>query len=158
MPRAVSAGFLQSVFSQDTEEVFLTLLKIEHADLDEIIYLVNNSEDVVHDGQTYTAFPFEMDLPDETDGSFSRMTILLDNAGLDYVEAFRSISGPADVTMSLVLASDPDVVECGPFRFLSRGAAMSADEIRLELSYEDILNEPFPGDIMSPGSVPGIFA
>ncbi len=62
---ALSDALKQAAFLQDTDEVFLALLTIAHADISPSIRVVNNTENITSNGNLFTAFPFDIQLPDE---------------------------------------------------------------------------------------------
>ena len=53
MPR--SQDFIRSAFAQETEDVWLVLLTISHADLSEDIRVVNNTVNITSRGLMFTA-------------------------------------------------------------------------------------------------------
>ena len=63
MARTVSATLEAAVYEQETNEIFHILLEIAHTDMSATLRFVNNTEDVVSNGDTYTAFPFLIDFP-----------------------------------------------------------------------------------------------
>ncbi len=109
------------------------------------------------DGEPFIHFPFRVTLPDDTEEAV-RATLEIDNVDRQIVQAVRSISSPPTVTLEVVLASTPDVVEAGPFVFELQGARYDAAVVRGELAFEPILDLAVPGDVMSPGLFPGLFA
>ncbi len=105
----VTQDFTSEVYKQDTPEVFLQLLKIDHPDLDEPIRVVNNSEDIISDvevtgvDQTFVAFPFTINLPTGKTGEISQTSLQIDNISRQISLAIRSISSAPTVTMWVVL-------------------------------------------------------
>ena len=67
MPRTVSLSAMQGAMAQETDEVYLILLDIDHADLPSTLRFVNNDSDVTSNSNLYTAFPFEATMPDDKD-------------------------------------------------------------------------------------------
>lgn len=51
------------MLAQETAEVFVPLLRIEHADLAAPILLAYNTEPVVRADGTYLPYPFQINLP-----------------------------------------------------------------------------------------------
>lgn len=158
MSRSLSTTARAAIYAQETGEVFLLLLTIDHDDLDSPIRVVDNTEDVTSRGDTYVAFPFDIALPDESPDSISAVRLTIDNVDRQVVDALRSISTPATVTLEVVLASDPDTVEAGPFDLSLRSADYTAEVVTAELVYEDVLNEPFPGGRFIPSDYQALFS
>lgn len=157
MSRNVSTTYKAASFSQETDQVFLGLLEIDQAALPAPIRIVNNTENVTHNGNLYTAFPFEFTLPQDSDENMPAATISVDNVDRQIVEMIRSMTGPATVTVTVVLASSPDVIEAGPYVMTLRDTGYDAYQVTGRLDVEDMLNEPYPADSFTPNTFPGLF-
>ena len=157
MSRSLSSTFLEAIYSQETSEVFLLLLEIDHDDLSGPIRVANNYANVTSSGNTYVGFPFELSLPADFEDQLPAITLTICNVDRQVVDAVRTIDGPATADLSVVLASDPDTIEIGPLSLTLREVSYDALTVSGSLQPEDLLNEPFPGDIFSPGNYPGLF-
>ena len=152
----ISSRAMEAMFAQETEEVFLLLLTIEHEDMTSPLRLVNNSEDIVSGGDTYTAYPFQFELPSSGGDSPPRATIKIDNVHRDIVSTIRSLASPPEITISVILASQPDTPEASFGNLTLEEVSYDALEITGELAYENVLVEPFPGVSFSPDLFPGL--
>lgn len=131
---------------------------LSHPQLPLPIRVCNAGETVESGGHGYPHFPFEVSLPPEDDESPPSVELRICNVDREIVKAVRSLpSGPMQVELSLVLLSDPDQVEAGPFRFSLRDVRYDAGVVSGQLMFEDVLNEPFPADSFTPSRVPGLF-
>jgi hypothetical protein len=158
MPRTLSSTARRAIFAQETGEVFLLLLTIAHPQLAEPIRVVNNNEDVVSGGVTFQRFPFELALPPETEEAPPTVSLRIANADRQIVQAVRALAGDAmTVDVSVVLASSPDTIEAGPYRFTLRDVSYDAAIVEGTLRFEDVLNEPYPADSFTPARFPGLF-
>jgi hypothetical protein len=155
MARDVSLAARRAFFSQQTGEVILVLLDITHPDLT-TIRVVNNNEDVVSGGNTYSAFPFDMPPPGEKEGEIARVRLRIDNIDRSIVQALRSIQSSPMVSLNIVMASSPNRIEAGPFDMFLKAAVYDKLVVEGELSFEDE-DEPFPGDSYVPALFPGLF-
>jgi hypothetical protein len=122
------------------------------------IRVVNNTRPVVSEGKQYVAFPFQIQLPDERDDRVTGVTLRIDNVDRSIVTALRQVTTELSVSLSVVLDSDPDVVEVGPYLFSLKRANYDANAVSGELEYEDILREPMPGHTFTPSFFPAIFS
>jgi hypothetical protein len=156
MPRQLSTRGAAAVTAENSSEVMLHLLEINHDMLAEPIYVVNNFEDIVSNGNTYIAFPFDIALPDESDAP-PQVQLQIDNVDRSIIQVLRGLATPATVTLKLVLASTPDTIEAGPFTLLLRNIEFDNQTITGTLMPEDILNAPYPYQIFSPTTHPGLF-
>lgn len=146
--------------AQETGEVLLALVSIEH---DSIIggplRFVQDLQDLTSNGNTYTAFPFEVQLPPESDDAPAKVLLKIDTIDRQIAQTIRSISpaSPPTVTVALVVASQPDTVEISMSEMTLRNVSGDAFTITGELFMDEDDLLPFPEGIFSPGSFPGVF-
>lgn len=166
MSRDTSVTFRQAVYGQQTEEALLILMKIDHEDfsglsLDPLRFTsngVDTTSTVDGSSETYVTYPFKIILPSNVESGITHGSIVIDNINRDIVSAIRQIgSEPCDVSIWVVLASSPNIVEAEftGFRF----SKISYDDFTIsgEITIESFLSEPFPGDTFLPGTFPGLF-
>lgn len=134
----------------------LVLIEIHHADLASPILVVNNTVNVVSNGDTYTAFPFEISLPDSLEDAPPRARLRIDNVGREIGQAIRSISSPASVVISVIRQDDPDTVEMTWPAMSLRNVRYDVRAVEGDLSFEDLTREPYPAHIFSPAEFPGL--
>jgi hypothetical protein len=156
MARSLSSTAIASANAQQTDEVWLVLLTIAHPSLATPIRVVNNNESIVSRGQTYQWFPFEIELPGEDVDSPSRARLRIDNVDRTIVNTIRSISTPPTVTLEVVLASAPNVVEVSFSGLSLREVDYDAMSVTGELVFESIFTEPVTLT-MTPARFPGLF-
>lgn len=109
------------------------------------------------DDGAYLPYAFEVNLPDDTAEQLPQVTLRIDNVDPVICETLRSMDSPATVTLDVVMASSPEVVEIGPFAFDLPSARYDDMAVEGTLMFEDLLNEKFPKDIMTPATTPGLF-
>jgi hypothetical protein len=155
MVRQLSTTAAHSATAEETDEVWLVLITISHADLDEPLRVVNNIEDIVSRGETYIACPFELEEPgDDPDGP-TDARIKVDNVDRRIVDAHRLISSPPSVTLEAILASDPDELEYSIQGLILRDASWDATAVQGTLRFEDLTIEPV-AEVMTPDRFPGL--
>lgn len=159
MSRQISIEGMRAMFAQETGEVPLVCLTMEHPDWEDgPIRVVYNSEPVTRAAGVYWPAPFEITLPEETKENVPTVTMTVMNMDSNIVRQIKSIDGRIKVTMEIVLASTPDVLEAGPFELYALGAQYDMDSIQATLGYEeDILNTLFPSGRYTPSNSPGMF-
>jgi hypothetical protein len=157
MVYSISATAKKAVFDQQTEEVFLILLEIDHDNLATPLRVVNNYENITSNGDLYYGFPFSVSLPSEMEDELPAVKLTIDNVDRQIVEAVRSITSPATVSLSLILASSPNNIERGPYVLKMRNVQYDAMSVSADLMVDDIYNEPYPGITYSPTNFPGLF-
>lgn len=156
--RQVSQRALQAMLAQETPEVFVSCLKIEHPSLPAPILLACNTEPLVRAGGTYQPYAFRIRLPDQRDDQIPQVQVSVDNVDLSVNEALRTLVGMPKVTLDVVLASQPDTIEAGPFECSLQTATSTADTIEGTLGYEDdVFAQAVPGQNYLPANSPGLF-
>jgi len=157
MARSVSLPAIQASLAQQTDEVFLVLLEVDHPSLGTPIRFVNNNENITSNSNVYTAFPFEVTLPDDQESREPRAELRIDNISREIMDEVRSIQDPLTVTLSVILASSPNTIEWGPLEFLSQGVSYDATRITFSLIYSAFAEEPFPYLVFDQVNFPGMF-
>ena len=156
--RQVSQRALQAMLAQETPEVFLCCLTINHPSLDPPIRLVCNNEPLVRDAGTFQPYPFRITLPDQRDDQIPQVHVNVDNVDLAVNAQISTLVGMPTCTLEVVLASQPDTVEAGPFEFNLQTATSTADTIDGTLGYEDdVFAQQVPGQNYLPSNSNGLF-
>lgn len=157
MSRTVSSALNAAILAQTSDKALLILLEIAHADLAETIRLVNNHTAITHGGETYSPFYFTLALPQEDNGKFGSVALIMDNVDRSIVYAVRSISSAAAITVKVVLADSPDTVEIQLADMVLRNVTYDAHTVSGELIYEERINYQVPGLLFTPNNFPGIY-
>lgn len=167
MSRTVSSAFKQAIYSQETDEVFTTLLTIDHDDLTSPIRVANDwLEDlpvagvkgVISNSVEYVAFPFEFILPPQNETGISMAKLRIDNVSREIMVSALAITSPASVNVKIVLSSDPDTIEMEIDDFKLANITANVFTIEGDLSTSDNYDlEPFPGARFDPSRFPGAF-
>lgn len=110
MPRSVSNAFIQESFASSTGDEYVVLAILSHTNLDGDLYLANSAEDISSEGITYTACPFEVNLPSDDDSAPS-VTVQIKNVSPRIGQAVEGLQNPIGVELKIVLRSQPDTVE-----------------------------------------------
>ena len=134
--RTISPIATEAIHKTETEEVFLVLLELDHDDFNNPLRLVNNDVDIISNGNLFTAFPFEITLPNDEENIIPQAKLKIDNTDRQIVQAIRSIgSDPIDVLLQVVLA--PGVSYSGNFFSVAdeqtapRGMAFNDDGLKM---------------------------
>lgn len=159
MARTFAYSVVSGMFAPQTDLAVLALLTIEHADID-TIRIVNNTEDVVSGGSTFTAFPFSVTLASETDDGPAAHKVMISNVSQEIVRAARTVAGatdPATVTIHFVAYDDPDVSLHSATERRVQNLTYDADVVSFDATLEFFTNEPFPAMTCTPGKFKGLF-
>jgi uncharacterized protein DUF1833 len=140
------------------DEILLALLRLDRKIQGEApTYLVNNNEDIRSRGTTYTAYPFELNLPTEEETGQPRARIIFDNTvPAELVPFVRAVEGKPDIRIELVRAKSPDVVEADFVRMTFDEVTITNTTISGDLVVRDLTTEGYPAHTYSPAFCPGI--
>lgn len=84
----------------------------------------------------------------------------VDRTLVQQIEAVRTADGwpkPFDAEFRIVLASEPDTSQRGPWTFQLHNMRYQEGNVVLDLRLEPILTEPYPAPRMDPENAPGLF-
>ena len=169
----LSPAALKAMFSTETDEQLITLVTIQNpaspstpvrladgyigrlANLttdDEVVYGVQSR------GNDFLFLPLEISMPSEEDAGVGRCTITLNYVTKEAIQLIRTqLTNPTQVTLELILASNPNVVEAIFPGFFITGASYTSESINLQLDMIDFTREPFPCYNFTPNYFPGLF-
>jgi hypothetical protein len=157
MPRTLSQPAIAALMAEVTNEAFLLLVSFTHVPTAETYRCVLNTEDIVSNGHVFTATYFEFTLPEISDRAPQGCNVSVDNVDRRLVSLLRTITEPLQVTVQLVLASSPNIVEMELTDLVLREVRWDVSKINGTLVSEDPLNQAFPGNKYEPRTFPGIF-
>jgi len=156
--RALSLATRQALMAEETGEVFLFILTLSHPSMP-TMYFVNNPVPIVSNGEVYTPYHFDLALPDDTVDEIPRIQLMIDNIDQRVVQAVRSIDTPAEFTLTLIRAAEPNVAVAGPFSCTLRNVSYTSLTVSGDLwPYEDVMSERFPQHDYTPANFRGLFA
>lgn len=157
--RQVSAEMLQAMLAQQTSEVLLSFLKVEHASLAEPQLLVCNTQPIVRADGTYQPFAFDAPSPADKEERIPQTQITIDNTDMTLGQILRTLTGDAPtVTLFTALASSPDTIEEGPYIFELQAATGDQNSITGTLGYDSrLFDQQIPAQSYTPVNSPGLF-
>lgn len=156
--RNLSNNMLSQLFAQESDDPFLTLFTLDHADWVEPLYLVNNTESITSNGNEFIPFPVSLTLPAEDGEGIKAVKISFDNVSRELIEEIREVTDNSiTVTIQMVLTSTPDVVEIelGELKIIT--VTYNSDKIEATLTVDDFLNLEMTSEKYTPTSYPGLF-
>lgn len=157
MPRALSTTAKQAIHSRIISEAFLMLVTIDHTDLATPLRFVNNTVDITSRSLLYRKCAFLVNIPPSRENQLPEVQITICNVDREIAASIRSLASAPSLVMELVLSSDPDTVEAGPFNLTLAMGEYDQFVVSGTLRYEDILDEPFPSGSFDATRWPGLF-
>lgn len=159
MSRSLPLVVEQAVFSQTTSKVFLVLAEFSHSSF-ATIRVVNNTQQIVSNGDPYVPFPFTVLLPPDDEELQVRAQLVIYDVERAIIDNLRLVAGSREriaTTLRVVEASDPDTILQRVSGLVIENVQYGADQIALDLSIDNFLTESFPRDSFSPATFPGVF-
>ncbi len=141
MARIISDIAQEAINASNTAEVFLTLIEISHPSLVTPLRFVNNTVDIIRNGNTYTAVAFDFTPPVDEEGTIQNASVAIDGVDRSIVEVIRDLTTPPTLTTYIILASDPDNEEAGPWEFVLRNVNYNVTSISGDLVYQNYIQE-----------------
>ena len=173
MSRYISFNARLAADAESTDEIEVLLVKITHSLLDEPVRLTSDNTErlsiepltygtrstwLTEDGSPFLFIMMGAQIPDETEDEAPSGSLILDLGDSEIAAMLTSTIEPANVSMAVVLASSPNIVE---FEFLDmKLAAADGDsgQISLSFSKEPVHEEAFPTELMTKERFPGLYA
>lgn len=158
MPKAWSQGFKRAANAVATAELPLVLIEITHPALSVPVRFVNDVQDLVSNGDTYTACGFRCVLPDDRKDQLPRARLEVDNVGEELTAWIDGSAGGEGATIRFqqVLRSAPDDVEYEVTMDL-QNVTVTWSVVSAELGFENLLDRPLVAVSFRPDTAPGLF-
>ena len=155
--RTLSSAMLQAIYAQETGVVPILLLTLSGPGIT-TIRVTSDAVNTVSNGQAFAPFPFMLTLPDDRADQIPQARLTIDAVDQRIADAVLKQLGnqPLTVTMQLVTSTDPDTIEL-QYTMMMREIEGDALTISGALHFDPILAEPFPGDLVTPSTLPGVF-
>jgi len=160
MPRTLTTAGLASIHAQETGDVWVAILELDHSTFSQTVRLVNNEEAVVYGGNTYNPFPFEISLPSDSEGELPVLDWAASNVSRELVPELRGAAAAAGYIQARVAwlrANDPTNLEVGWLDLEIRNIPYSTTTLSGTMSVEPLLDQKFGFKKFDPTVAPGLF-
>lgn len=151
----ISAELKAQLFGQQSGDPFLTLVTLQNSSF--VARLVNNSSDIISRGNTYSAFPMKIRLPVDDGVTARDFVIDFDNASREIITSLRSVTDSVNVTIEMVLASMPSVVQLGFTDLRLGNITYTASKISATIIMDNFLAIEMTSERYTPTNFPGLF-
>lgn len=156
----ISNDAKKELFKEETDAVFLHLLKISAEGKSDLLF-VDNTEPVVSNGLTYLPVAFQITLPEQNqDGMISPCRLAVDNIDRAIAENVKNADGEGKkiyASVSLIMAQTPNTIERGPIEYILRNVAVTKDSVSGELYDSYLYDSKMPEGVYTPNDFPGLF-
>lgn len=158
MPRSYSTIYLEELNRTSGSEPLLLVVEINHADLATPARFVNDTQDLVSNGDTYYGAPFRYVLPNNPEQGNSTAQIQVDNVGRDLMAWIELSAGGegATITLGQVLRSNPDNIEWAVTLDLTNIRA-DAFTVTADLGFKNLYEQSAIALSYTPAAAPGLY-
>ena len=156
--RNISLSGSRNLLATSSSEPMLVMLEITHVDLAVAIRVVNNTENVVSQGNTFLATAFELLLPDDIEGQIPQATLSVDNVGQEltqWLEVSRGGQG-ARCRMMMVSPSLPNLLEYDMTMDMT-GLKIDNQKVSAQLGFVNTLGRSAVAKTFTPATAPGLW-
>lgn len=157
MSRSFSPTTVKSINSLETGNAFWFLVTIRHPDLPTPYRFVNNTVDVVSNGVTYVAYPFNITLAVDDGQSLPQVAVEFDNVDRELIDVVRGLTSAPLVDLQLILSNAPNIVEMSLIDMSLIDLDFDMQSISGNLISGDLLNASYPSDSYEPAQFPTLF-
>jgi hypothetical protein len=153
----LSGEATRAVLSPETGRVFLHLLTIE-ASGGAVLRFVDNTQNVVSRGETFTAAAFTIILPEQGSDGPRPCKLAIDNTDLSIFTAIKTAVGQTiTIVVCVIMADTPDVYERGPLNYRLRNVRATKETIEGEVYDFYLADRKFPKDTYAPEDFEGMY-
>lgn len=159
----LSQAAKEAMTAPETEEVLLNLLEIKY-DGSPILRVVDNTEEIVSNRQTYTPCAFTVLLPDQSSDGNKSCRLQIDNSDISIYRAIKSAviqsrkeKKEITCTACVIMASEPDNFIEGPLNFVLRNINADVHAITGEMYDSYMHDKKFTILTYNPNDFPGLF-
>ena len=158
MPKEYSAQYKSTLAEVNATEAPLILLEINHPQLTQPVRVVNDTQDLLSNGNTYVGFPFRCVLPDDFENQLPKARLAIDNVSRDLMYWIETTGGGqgSTATFKQVMRSNPDLIEWS-IQMSLFNVNVTMQEISAELGFENLFGKPAISLRYTPTTSPGLW-
>ena len=175
MSRKISLNARLAHDAVGSTEVEVALVQITHPETNQVIRLSTDpterigydplsygtrsnwlDADPKNDSETFLFVLISVLLPDDEEEAPGAARYVIEGIDNDLIEVLRSTTERASVSMALVLASSPSIIEQEWHDFELLSAEMQGDGITLSISRDPVTSEPWPAGRQTRERFPGL--
>lgn len=156
--RTYTSAARQNLLATSADEPFLILLEITHSALVTPIRVVNDVQNIVVGGNTFTAMPFRVNLPDDVKGQIPQATLEVDNIGRELTQWLEVSGGGqgAKCKIMQVMRSDANTVEFSITLDLTN-LSITNEIVSGQLGFVNTLGQVSTTVNFTPATAPGLW-
>lgn len=141
-----------------TDEGLLLFLELSAPSIVGTLRLVNDNQDWVRGGNSYTGFPFGFTLPDDSAGQTPRTVLTISNVGRSITADLEGMT-PGDILMARIIIADRKTPEIAEQSFALPVTLVSVNSatVTANLGVDHLMRQQSVRIRHTPFVTPGIF-
>lgn len=158
MTRSLSSAAARNVLATSADEPLLAAIEITHPGLEVPARFVNDTLDILIEGNTFFACRFDLTLPDDQDEQVPQARLEVDNIGRDLTQWLEQSQGGAGAKcrIIMVLRSAPSNIEFDMTLDLT-GLEITNFRVTGVLGFKNTLMQSAVTVRFDPSTTPGVF-
>ncbi|MFY2945804.1 DUF1833 family protein [Achromobacter xylosoxidans] len=158
MTRSYSDTAKQNLLATSADADFVVAVEITHPDLSLPARFVNDSQNILIQGNEYFATAFRVSLPDDKDQQLSQARLEVDNVGRELTQWLEVSRGGKDAKCRLiqVMRSDSDTIEFDMTMDLT-DVVINSLSVSGVLGFKNTLGQSAVSVRFDPKSAPGLW-
>ena len=134
----------QELAAEHADSAWLVLVTLDHPDLEAPLRFSSDAVQTISQGSVFAPMAFQITLPDDVEARAPRAQLRVDNTSQEIIAALRGLVDPLAVTLQIVRAGDPDVIEREWSGLEWRASTYDLAFVSGGLGVEDMASEEFP--------------
>jgi hypothetical protein len=147
---------LMKLFKKNVAGSVPILLKVSHRDMEEPLYLTDNSQGLVYEGNTYVPGYFKITLPEASKESVGLAKITMGAVDLSVINLVRNMSSALKIKFMAEYYEDGIFSRLDSFEFELINVKWNAMTIEGDLTFKSLLDVEFPSGEFSSITTPGV--
>ena len=155
----LSTRAIKSALAHESQDAFILLFTFTVPGSSPVVKYraANNTEDVLSNGNLFTACFFNFAFPPDDEEAPKGVSISIDNVDLRLVGMLRSVTDPIPCQLDVAIAATPNVIEMSLPDLLLVEVTWNEQTIQAQLASDDPLNLIYPAHVYEPRTFPGVF-
>jgi hypothetical protein len=147
---------LMKIFKKNVVGSTPILLKVSHSDMKEPLYLTDNSQALVYEGNAYVPAYFKITLPESSKESVGLAKITMGAVDLKVINLVRNMKTALKVKFMAEYYEDGIFSRLDSFEFELRNISWNAMALEGDLTFKSLLDVEFPSGEFTSITTPGI--
>lgn len=153
----ITANLKASLFEADMNLALLWAVEIQHDDITETLYLINDSQSHIIGPIEYMAMPFDVTFDPDDQAGDARIQIRFSNVDQTLGDFFRGLTTPATATVKIISSVDTATVQASWPTLRCMNVVQTREVLAVSFVTHQLSSAKFPPHSFTPDVFPGAF-